>query len=74
MLAIGSTVTAAGVVGERRDAGEPLAAVHPHPARAARGVEARVPQRERAVVVQLDPTEGLEHRVRAPTGTSNSST
>ena len=45
-----------------RHAGEDLAAVHLHPARATRGVEAGVPERERRIAMQLDPPEGLEDR------------
>ena len=48
-------------VRERRDARESFASVHPHAAGAARRMEARVPQGQRPVVVELDPPERLEH-------------
>lgn len=45
---------------ERRRAREHLRAVHAEPARAARGVEARVAEHERRIDAPLDPPERLE--------------
>ena len=47
-------------VGEARHAREPLSAVHPDPAGAARGVEARMPDGEGLVEVDLDPSQPVQ--------------
>ena len=63
-FAMGSTVTVSRRSRTARDAGESLAAVHAHAAGAARCVEAGVAERQRAVLVHLDPAQGLEDRGR----------
>ena len=59
-------------VRQARHAREALAPVHPHAAGPARCVQARVPDRERRVAVDLDPSERVQDRASpSPRPTSN---